>query len=87
MENYICINGKKTALTEEQLKQLGLKIEPTILWKAEEDRFGYIVYTCPNCGHCFKIMPSVNKNTIMKNHRYCGHCGVNLVFGGEDNRS
>lgn len=23
MENYICINGNKTELTEEQLKQLG----------------------------------------------------------------
>lgn len=80
MKNYICINGKKVPLTEEQLEQLGLKIEPTILWKVEEDRFGNIVYTCPNCGHCFKIMPSVSKNTIMKNHRYCGHCGVNLVY-------
>lgn len=27
MENYICINGNKTELTEEQLKQLGIKIE------------------------------------------------------------
>lgn len=27
MENYICINGNKTKLTEEQLKQLGIKIE------------------------------------------------------------
>ena len=26
--NYICINGKKTELTKEQLKQLGLSIEP-----------------------------------------------------------
>lgn len=25
MENYICINGNKTELTEEQLKQLGIK--------------------------------------------------------------
>lgn len=27
MENYIVINGKKAELTEEQLKQLGIKIE------------------------------------------------------------
>lgn len=27
MENYICINGNKTELTEEQLKQLGIKEE------------------------------------------------------------
>ena len=26
MENYICINGKKTELTEEQLKQLGIEL-------------------------------------------------------------
>ena len=26
MTNYICINGKKTELTEEQLKQLGIEI-------------------------------------------------------------
>lgn len=28
MKNYLCINGKKTELTKEQLKQLGLSIEP-----------------------------------------------------------
>lgn len=27
MENYIVINGKKAELTDEQLKQLGIKIE------------------------------------------------------------
>lgn len=28
MENYICINGKKTELTEEEMKQLGIEKEP-----------------------------------------------------------
>lgn len=28
MKNYLCINGKKTELTEEQMKQLGLKPTP-----------------------------------------------------------
>ena len=28
LKNYLCINGKKTELTKEQLKQLGLSIEP-----------------------------------------------------------
>lgn len=28
MKNYICINGKKTELTKEQLKQLGIVKEP-----------------------------------------------------------
>ena len=27
MDNYICINGKKAKLTEEQLKKLGIKLE------------------------------------------------------------
>ena len=27
MENYICINGKKTELTQEQLRQLGIETE------------------------------------------------------------
>lgn len=27
MENYICINGNKTELTEEQLKQLGIEVK------------------------------------------------------------
>lgn len=28
MKNYLCINGKKTELTDEQLKQLGIENEP-----------------------------------------------------------
>ena len=28
MKNYLCINGKKTELTEKQLKQLGISVEP-----------------------------------------------------------
>lgn len=82
MENYICINGKKTALTEEQLNQLGLKFEPTILWKSEKSELGLITYTCPNCGHYFRIMESARKDIIIRSHKYCGHCGANLVFGG-----
>lgn len=87
MENYICINGKKAPLTEEQLKQLGLKIEPTILWTIKEEQFDYTKYTCPNCGHYFRTMLTVNKDCMIKNHRYCGHCGVQNIFGGEDNRT
>lgn len=29
MENYICINGKKTELTEEQMKTLGIELPKT----------------------------------------------------------
>jgi hypothetical protein len=28
MKNYLCINGKKTELTDKQLKQLGISVEP-----------------------------------------------------------
>ena len=28
MKNYICLNGKKTELTKEQLKQLGISVKP-----------------------------------------------------------
>lgn len=28
MKNYICLNGKKTELTEKQLKQLGITVKP-----------------------------------------------------------
>ena len=28
LKNYLCINGKKTELTEKQLKQLGISVEP-----------------------------------------------------------
>ena len=30
MKNYICINGNKTELTEEQLKELGFSLNPTL---------------------------------------------------------
>ena len=36
MENYLCINGKKSELTKEQLKQLGLSIEPIATLSKDE---------------------------------------------------
>ena len=35
MKNYLCTNGKKTELTKEQMKQLGLVEEPTATMSAE----------------------------------------------------
>lgn len=39
MENYICINGKKTKLTEEQMKALGIELP-----KAPEGVFARVEY-------------------------------------------
>ncbi len=36
MKNYLCINGKKSELTKEQLKQLGLSIEPIATLSKDE---------------------------------------------------
>ena len=35
MKNYVCINGKKTEITEKQLKQLGFSIEPIATLSAD----------------------------------------------------
>ena len=45
MTNYICINGNKTELTEEQLKQLGIelpKVNPFERHKGYHDSYYYI---------------------------------------------
>lgn len=42
MENYIVINGKKTELTEEQLKKLGIKIEKDIFNPEEGELYWHI---------------------------------------------
>jgi len=40
MENYICIKGKKTALTLEQLKELGFSIDSPLTDLVNEVRAG-----------------------------------------------
>lgn len=35
MKNYLCINGKKTELTKEQMKQLGILEEPIVTMSAD----------------------------------------------------
>lgn len=81
MKNYICINGKKAALTEEQMRQLGLKIEPTILWIITKEDGVRTRYTCPHCNKYFISLTELD-NRIFASHRYCGCCGVQNVFGG-----
>lgn len=40
MENYICINGKKTVLTVEQIKELGFPIDSSLADLVREVRAG-----------------------------------------------
>ena len=41
MENYICINGKKAELTEEQMKALGIELPKTSPFERVTDREKY----------------------------------------------
>lgn len=45
MENYICINGKKTALTDEQLKELGFYVDSPLTDLVKEVRAGEKPFT------------------------------------------
>ena len=40
MENYICINGKKLELTEDQLKQLGVLTKPKAIIEGDIAKIG-----------------------------------------------
>lgn len=84
MENYICINGKKAPLTEEQLHALGLKSELISSWQVSEHSYNNVkryAYKCPNCET--SIYSTVNfSDSMLRAHRFCGYCGVQNVFGG-----
>lgn len=43
MKNYICIDGKKAELTEEQLKALGIELEKESLFKKVYGNIYYII--------------------------------------------
>lgn len=57
MENYICINGNKTKLTEEQLKQLGLEV------KKEKNN--------PFTRHPFKLYWYINAKNVITGQPEC----------------
>lgn len=47
-ENYIVINGNKTELTKEQMKQLGIEIKPAKKKRWRAEKFGgHYYYICP----------------------------------------
>ena len=93
MDNYICINGKKTFLTEEQLEELGVNQGVRIFWiqktehvqveppfmKVDGVRYRII---CPKCKNEFKSSNQITEANY-KPHKYCGYCGAKNIFGVE----
>lgn len=69
MENYICINGKKTELTDEQLKQLGIETKKNF-WIKDGD-YDPPRWICPKCHHTVRIKEDGLKRACI----YCGVCG------------
>lgn len=51
MENYIVINGKKAELTEEQLENLGIKVEKDIFEPKDGDQYYLISNSGCLCTH------------------------------------
>ena len=43
MKNYICIDGKKAELTEEQLKALGIEIKEDNIFELNYDKAFYFI--------------------------------------------
>jgi hypothetical protein len=68
MENYICINGNKTELTEEQLKQLGIKLLKANPFEIDESKPFYFI--APN-GNAMKTTSSVLRNQMHDVANYC----------------
>lgn len=69
MENYICINGKKTELTDEQLKQLGIETKKN-LWIGYKN-FTPARWVCPKCRHTV----GMEEDNLKKVMFYCNMCG------------
>lgn len=72
MNNYIVINGKKAELTEEQLRQLGIKTSKNLWvrmpWVTRE---GVPCWSCPEC----KVAMESDVGSLEIFHSYCGACG------------
>lgn len=66
MENYICINGKKTELTEEQLRQLGIEVPKRNPFERTASCLGPI-YHISECG---RVGVSYQSNSAYSNGLY-----------------
>lgn len=54
-KNYIVINGKKAELTEEQLKQLGIKVGKPKRWRGETQEVYYFIAAGGWVGQCHEF--------------------------------
>ena len=72
MENYICINGKKTELTEEQIKALGIKLPktPSSFDRVREGQTFYYIGSDSNVG-VTKECYSEFDNSCYRHGNYC----------------
>ena len=86
MDNYICINGKRVSLSDEQLKLFGIKKETKNLWiKTCEENVNYrspftqkteprYKIECPKCHKYFYVYIEPSESLFIS-HKYCGYCG------------
>lgn len=58
MDNYICINGKKVELTEEQLEKLGIKLETFNSFDRQDN------------GDKYYFINSIGEIVVNEEHRY-----------------
>lgn len=58
MDNYICINGKKAELTEEQLEKLGIKLETSNSFDRQDN------------GDKYYFINSIGEIVVNEEHRY-----------------
>ena len=71
MENYICINGKKAELTEEQMKALGIELPKKNLFKRAGNRtVFYYITNKGNVEHGVEIN-DFHCNELYKAANYC----------------
>lgn len=62
MKNYICINGNKTELTEEQLKQLGIELpKASPFARADKYKEYYIIDWLGKVGHCTELKDNLDQ--------------------------
>lgn len=71
MENYICINGKKAELTEEQMKALGIELKEKSPFERVEchDTFYYIDY-CGKVEFIHELNDNID-NILYSTANYC----------------
>ena len=71
MDNYICINGNKVELTEEQIKQLGFEVKKKSPFeRAELNKIYYFINGCGNVEYDHDY----NRNRSICRHNAANYC-------------